>query len=575
MFKYCILAVAFTLLTCLGVTAVSAEESPQIISEVVTVQVTEATEFIFTPAATGYWSFRTSDNEGDPRLWIRNMYGVQIATDDDSGGNLNAHIVVHLVEGVDYIVEAGFFGGGTGSYTLSVNMVDRFVRPTRPMEVIEIPGEGGTVELEWWNDRLSFTPNTTGLWAFDLSYIEFIEITDPFWNNIAWVYFWDSDYHEGVFTVHLVESVEYRLNLQSSWHADYYAITVSLSDVPIPWFPIDVFAEYGFHIDLNANFVQIPGSGGELSVQDTAGFSFVPDYTGAWSFATSGTGSDIILILSDEHVSFFAYGDWWSDNGITMYLSEDARYFIWVLEEAAWDYLPLYSGSFTLTVSPTSVEIGGGATSASSQLPAISPGGGIQEVSWDNFGFSFTPATTGTWTIQAGPYVDHLEISDASHSFWIAANRDGVITVDLAAGVEYFIYAELWWWGDHTCSIFVTQHYVINHFNSDAATTRHVIRESEFNFIPDQTGMWVIRTFANGNSDPLLQLLDIQGNVIAEDDDGSDGLNAIIKMELTAGQVYTIRAGFFAGSTGRYQLSVSRLLFAEQEFPRLESPAVL
>jgi len=576
MFKYCVLAATFALLTALSFTPVSADEPPQIISEIVEVRVYEATEFIFTPTATGYWTFITSDNEGDPRLWIYNMYGMLIVTDDDSGGNLNAHIVVHLVEGVDYIVEASFFGRGTGSYTLSVYMVDRFERPGGHFTavVVEIPSEGGIIEAYWNQEWFSFTPNTTGLWTFELANVEYLELIDSFDNHLAWLDFWDTDYEEGTITVHLVEGVEYLISIWAAWHSDDFTIAVSQTDMFTPWLPLDEFAEAGFVVDTDVDFMQIPRGGGFFSVNDVAGFSFVPDHTGAWAFTAEGSYHNIYLALSDIDTSFFAFTNWWNDD-LVVYLAEGTQYFIWVLEEVSWDYVAHYAGSFTLTVEPYTVTEIVQTSAAQRQIPAISSSGGMQEVSWDNSQFSFAPSTTSTWTLQAGPFVDDLSITDASNSFWLSAWGNNVITVDLAAGVEYFVHAEMWWWGEEACAIIITPHYSIEHFTADAATVRNVVRESEFSLVPDETGMWIIRTANNGNSDPVLQILDANGNVIAEDDDSGEGLNALIKIELTAGQRYTIHAGFFAGSTGQYQLLVSRLITEMQERPRLVAPEII
>ncbi|MDR3011642.1 MAG: hypothetical protein LBU70_00295 [Chitinispirillales bacterium] len=84
-----------------------------------------------------------------------------------------------------------------------------------------------------------------------------------------------------------------------------------------------------------------------------------------------------------------------------------------------------------------------------------------------------------------------------------------------------------------------------------------VVGEMFFNFTPNRTGMWAFRTSNNGDSDPYLWLYDGDGVLIAQDDDGGGGTNALIVAPLTAHTRYRIRAGFFSDGTGAYVLTNS------------------
>ena len=85
------------------------------------IRVYEGMEFTFCPTATGVWEFVTSDNgRSDPYLDIYGPYGY-IDGDDDGGDGLNSYLSVLLEMGVEYTLVAGFIGGMTDSYVLTVS----------------------------------------------------------------------------------------------------------------------------------------------------------------------------------------------------------------------------------------------------------------------------------------------------------------------------------------------------------------------------------------------------------------------------------------------------------------------
>jgi hypothetical protein len=77
-----------------------------------------------------------------------------------------------------------------------------------------------------------------------------------------------------------------------------------------------------------------------------------------------------------------------------------------------------------------------------------------------------------------------------------------------------------------------------------------------FEFTPDESGNWTFITSNNGSSDPILSLVDSNGNLIAHDDDGADDLNAVINIKLNANETYGVLALSF-GAQGKYTLDVS------------------
>ena len=86
------------------------------------VTVDGTTAYVFTPERSGEWTFRTSDNgECDPHLLLYDAHGNYIDEDDDSGGDMNAELIVTLTAGTTYILDADIYFGLSGSYTLTVS----------------------------------------------------------------------------------------------------------------------------------------------------------------------------------------------------------------------------------------------------------------------------------------------------------------------------------------------------------------------------------------------------------------------------------------------------------------------
>jgi len=76
-----------------------------------------------------------------------------------------------------------------------------------------------------------------------------------------------------------------------------------------------------------------------------------------------------------------------------------------------------------------------------------------------------------------------------------------------------------------------------------------------FTFTPGWDDVWVIRTYDNGDDDPLIRIFDANGNWIAEDDDNAGDRNAILILYLNGGETYVIEADYW-GQGGDYMLAV-------------------
>ena len=181
-----------------------------------------------------------------------------------------------------------------------------------------------------------------------------------------------------------------------------------------------------------------------------------------------------------------------------------------------------------------------------------------------NTEFTFTPSYSSTWIIYTtnnGSSDPYLEIYNAN-GVLIDEDDDGgegynaSIDTYLEAGVTYTINARFWAGGSGSYDL-----YVVNWDNpvipgNGGSVT--VSNETTYTFTPNQSGRWEFRTTNNGDSDPMLEIYDSRGVLLAENDDGGDGLNSLIIMNLEAGTTYTIIAKFWISSTDNYTLNVTR-----------------
>jgi len=87
------------------------------------IQVTAPQGYMFTPDKSGTYEFRTSNNgDGDPYLLLHDFGCENIASDDDSGGDLNAMFTVELEAGEEYHLYAAFSTAGPIDYTLTITL---------------------------------------------------------------------------------------------------------------------------------------------------------------------------------------------------------------------------------------------------------------------------------------------------------------------------------------------------------------------------------------------------------------------------------------------------------------------
>ncbi|MCL2579535.1 MAG: hypothetical protein FWE32_05830 [Oscillospiraceae bacterium] len=286
-----------------------------------TVRVTGEQKFFFTPETTGIWELRTSENfDSDPLLRLINEHGHFMDENDDGGDGLNALIRQMLTAGETYTIQAGFFGSGTGSYTLTVSMPD--------LETLlpggEIPVEGRTT--------LRFTPTHTGFWrltATSLQERDFpsFRITDEDGNFIGWGGAMGGNNNIMMATVLLTAGQTYLVQVE--FGGPNSGGTVRSMPVEPEPFPADRQARV---------------------FTDTV-FAFTPDRSGLWLIETADRfDSDPALVLTDaEHGKLIEDDDSAGDLNarILFYLEEGQTYFIHA--RFVWGD---GSGSYLLSVTP-------------------------------------------------------------------------------------------------------------------------------------------------------------------------------------------------------------------------------
>jgi hypothetical protein len=283
------------------------------------VRVNGTTDFFITPRETATFEFLTSGNTGDPLLTIFDANDNRVARDDDSGGGLNARIVVELSAGVTYRVNAGFFASGTGSYTLTV---------TQMVSANSIPRGGGSLQI-FGRTTLPFTPSQSGMWEFRTSGNvgdPLLTLRDSAGTQIAR----DDDGAGGLnslIRIYLEGGVTY--SLEAGFFASgtgSYTLTVT---------PLQSYT--------------IPSGGGSVQVNGTTTFIFTPNRSATWEFLTHTNVGDPYLELYDSNGVMLAFND---DGGeglnsfISMYLLAGETY---VINARFWS---TGTGSYTLTVTP-------------------------------------------------------------------------------------------------------------------------------------------------------------------------------------------------------------------------------
>jgi len=413
--------------------------------------------------------------------------------------------------------------------------------PTPPPGPVSelIPGSGGEVRVKG-DTELKFKPDTSGLWELRTSdnggADPYLEIFSPLGDKIAE----DDDGGGGLdalIATQLDEGSEYT--------------------VKVGFFEDDGSAECLLTVTYSSSaytYDTIPGSVGQLRVDDFKEFLFTPDKSGYWEFRTSeNNGSDTVLSIYDIEYNYIDgdVGGAGSGNAL-LSVDLDAGKSYNVMAGFIGD-----TGTFLLTVTHVA--------EAPVELPStdwIGGDGGEFRVTGPTT-FAFTPGATGIWEIRTFDNVDsdpYLTLYNSngdvvSEDDDLAGDGNALLTVLIEEGESYVISAGFF--GDSGGSYKLRVAQCVSIPNS-GGTTR-VTKASVLLFVPEQSGTWELRTSNNGDSDPIVKIYDIQGNFVAEDDDGGGDSNALITTELKDDMMYLLYMSFYNDDgTGSFDLTVTK-----------------
>ena len=489
------------------------------------VTVSGVTDIDFIPNQSGFWTFRTMYNgECDPYLTIYDHRGNFVAENDDGSGDGNSFIVTQLDAGATYTINAGYYDG-SGHYTLHVS----------PTETI--PASGGEIRANGITG-FTFTPNTSAVWELVTSnnggndpYVTVFDIYGD-------VHAYDDDSMGDMnahCTTYLDAGVTYLVNA-GNYGGESGNFTLTVSQVRN----------------------ELPGSGADVRVSGSSAYLFTPNQSGYWELRTSNSGgSDPFLVIYD------AYGDYIDDDDdgaggydslMSVYLDAGSTYVVTV---------GFYDGSSTtLSVYP---ENGGGTspqpTTPSQSGGALSSSGGSVQVS-GRTEISFTPSRTGLWVIYTSNNGDSdpvLDIADARGNIFDTDDDGGdelnsLLALVLNEGTTYTIIARFYSGGSGSCT--VTAKAPAEFYTGGG--NAQVNNATGFTFTPNQSGNWELRTSGNGNDDPLMFITDSSGRIIGNDDDSGGSYNALLTINLSAGETYYIFVGFYQTSNGTCTFSITR-----------------
>ena len=304
----------------------------------------------------------------------------------------------------------------------------------------------------------------------------------------------------------------------------------------------------------------IQGSGGDLYINEPAGIVFTPSVSGIWVLSTSDNAStDPIVFLFDSNRNILDYDD---DSGggdnalITIFLEANVPYVI----------IASYNAGYTVGGYKLTVELAPDVPPAEDGLSGM--GGNVRVTDYAEL--EFVPSQTGVWvfiTWDSGacdPYVQIRhesgelvgEDDDSAGGFGFDYNAFAV--TGLMEEETYYIVAGCY--GDESGEFTLTVLYLPTQMIGDDGGVFEITGLAGYFFIPGQSGEWKIWTSDNEGGDPVLFMYDVSGEdiyMIAYDDDGLDGLNALITMDLNIESMYYIIAGFYGVDTGRCNLNVS------------------
>ena len=366
-------------------------------------QINGTTEVTFTPDSSGLWRLQTYDNgNSDPYLVLMDSDHIYIDDDDDGGEGYNSMLCAYLDEGTTYIIEAGFYGDGTGSFTLNAKLSEY------------IPRSGGSVHATG-ADVLAFTPDRTGVWDIrasgSVSELPFLSV----YSSGTQEQFYRGYNESGDTVVHAMLYKDFLYVVQIEYYHSVGECTINVA--------------FEHEVETLSSDTALPAEGGMFVVDAPSTFTFAPDRGGYWSIYTSDNLlCDPYLELYDNDGNLIMY----DDDGGDRY---NARLFVYLDSgEPCTIAAMCYDNAVGTYV--LNLEV----------VPEMPSAGGVIQV-LGNTTFAFVPNRSGMWefeTSDCGEYDPFLHIYDI-HGDMIGYDDDGgegynaLLSVYLDSGEVYII----------------------------------------------------------------------------------------------------------------------------------------
>ena len=189
----------------------------------------------------------------------------------------------------------------------------------------------------------------------------------------------------------------------------------------------------------------------------------------------------------------------------------------------------------------------------------VFPGNGGKASVYGVTRFSFSPNQSGMWcfrTSDCGDNDPYLELYDSGGVLLVHGDdqleiNDALIYAELDAGAEYTIVAKFFI--DSVSTGNYSLHADRVAFIPSGGGSVSVSGATGFAFIPNRSGLWNFRTSGDGEGDPyiaLYSLFDKKVELYFVNDDGGDGVNAIMTPFVRAGESYFLDSGFWEDDGG-------------------------
>jgi len=326
------------------------------------------------------------------------------------------------------------------------------------------------------------------------------------------------------------------------------AATTTPSATPTPVSPEPVSPEPASPVEPWADPTLTQIHPGDHPLTEASFFRF--SETGTWEFRTynSGDSDPYLKIYNADGNELAGNDDGAGDLDAVIIIELDSPV---TIEVGFWWST---STSTTLSISPVS-------TTEPATGDAIPEGGGEVRINGPT-SLSFVPNQTGIWVLYTANNQSSdpiLAIRDSAGNV-IMEDDDNMgdynaeLVVFLFEGEIHTVDAGFWSSGSGSYDLIVKAPETI----PANGGVIDMVAAQGFIFVPDQNGEWEFRTSNSGVYDPFLVLYDDEWFVIADDDDGGEGYNAMFIVTLTAGERYHLYAGFLDSGPAPYTLTVTK-----------------